>query len=182
MVGFSPIFQSAESWIIAEQLSKTNSRIDVGVTIGARCVATVIASQLPVPDKQMQPVLMRHLKIEEPHISSLYPENFDSALRYTLRLVKRLELKHAAQEQQDEFNKLLNRIYEVAEQSSERASSNARQLLVELFGSLPGPQLQHMDVHGPASLVPCCLMAQLFYHVPTTHTPQWILLRLRMSP
>ena len=29
-------------------------------------MATVIASQLP--DKQMHPILMRHLKIEEPHI------------------------------------------------------------------------------------------------------------------
>jgi hypothetical protein len=30
---FSPIFQSAESWIIAERLSEPNRRIDVGVTI-----------------------------------------------------------------------------------------------------------------------------------------------------
>jgi len=59
-----------------------------------------------------------------------------SIIRWTLRLVKRPELKHAAQELQDEFNRLLNRIYEVAEQSSERASNNARQLLDELFGSL----------------------------------------------
>lgn len=152
VAGFSPIFQSAESWMIAERLSEPNKRIDVGVTIGARCVATVIASQQP--DKQMQPILMRHLKIEEPL------ENFDSALlknlnqfledtalkfidmedfsiiRWTLCLVKRPELKHAAQEVQDEFNKLLNKIYEVAEQSSERASNNAKQLLDELLGSL----------------------------------------------
>jgi hypothetical protein len=158
VAGFSPIFQSAESWTIAERLSEPNNRIDVGVTIGARCVATVIPSQLP--DKQMQPILMRHLKIEEPHIFSLYLENFDNALlknlnqfledtalkfidmedfsiiRWTLRLVKRRELKHAAQEVQDEYNKLLNRICELTEQSSERASSNARQLLDELFGSL----------------------------------------------
>ena len=111
--------------------------LDVGVTIGARCVATVIASQLP--DKQMQPTLMRHLKIEEPHMESLDSallknlnkfledaalkfidmEDF-SVIRRTSCLVKRLELKHAAQELQDEFNKLLNRIYELAEQSSER--------------------------------------------------------------
>jgi hypothetical protein len=153
VAGFSPIFQSAESWMIAQRLSEPNSRIDVGVTIGARCVATVIARQQP--DEQMQPILMRHLKIEEPL------ENFDSALlknlnqfledtalkfidmedfsiiRWTLRLVKRLELKHAAQELQDEFNKLLNKIYELVEQSSERASNNAKQLLDELFeGSL----------------------------------------------
>jgi hypothetical protein len=153
VAGFSPIFQLPESWMIAERLSEPNSRIDVGVTIGARCVATVIASQQP--DKQTQPILMRHLKIEEPL------ENFDSALlrnlnqfledtalkfidmedfsiiRWTLRLVKRLELKHAAQELQDEFNKLLNKIYELVEQSSERASNNAKQLLDELFeGSL----------------------------------------------
>jgi Family of unknown function (DUF6535) len=154
VVGFSPIFQSAESWIIAERLSEPNDRIDVGVTIGARCMATVIASQ--PPNEQMQPILMRHLKIEEPHILGLYLEPFDSALlknlnqfledtalkyidmkdfniiRWTLDLVKRPKLKHAAQELQDEFNMLINKIYVHAEQSSERASSNARVLLKSL--------------------------------------------------
>lgn len=103
---------------------------------------TVIASQLP--DKQMQSILIRHLKTEGPHIFSLYLENVDSTLlknlnqlvedtalqfidmedfgliRWTLCLVKRFKLKHAAQELQDGFNKLLNKIYEHAEQSSER--------------------------------------------------------------
>jgi hypothetical protein len=144
VAGFSPIFQSVESWIIAERLSEPNNRIDVGVRIGAQCMATVIASELP--DK---PILMRHLKIEESQNSSLYLENLDSALlknlnqfledtalkyidmedfsiiRWTLRLVKLPKLKHAAQELQDEFNKLLHRINERAEESSERASSNA---------------------------------------------------------
>ncbi|KAF8490247.1 hypothetical protein F5888DRAFT_1742198 [Russula emetica] len=151
VAGFSPIFQSAESWIIAERLSEPNDRIDVGVTIGAQCMAAVIASQ--PPDEQMQPILMRHLKIEEPHIFSRYLEPFDSALlknlnqfledtalkyidmedfsiiRWTLRLVKRPKLKHAVQELQDKFNVLLDRIYEHATQSTGRASSNARQLL-----------------------------------------------------
>jgi hypothetical protein len=185
VAGFSPIFQSAESWIIAERLSEPNNRIDVGVRIGAQCMATVIASQLP--DKQIQPILMRHLKIEESQNFSLYLdlENFDSALlknlnqfledmalkyidmedfniiRWTLRLVKLPKLKHAAQELQDEFNRLLHRINEHAEESSERGSSNARQLLDELIGSL-----------HPATL-PCRLMAELLCQVPTTHTSQF---------
>jgi len=172
VAGFSPIFQSAESWIIAERLSEPNKRMDVGVTIGARCVATVIASQLP--GKQMQPILMRHLKIEEPHIFSFYLDNFDgvllinlnqfledtalkfidmedfSIIRWTLRLVKRPELQHAAQELQDEFKRLLNRIYELAERSSDGASSNARQLLDEL--SYACAQRPSPSLNGPTVL------------------------------
>jgi len=160
VAGFSPIFQSAESWIIAERLSEPNDRIDEGVTIGARCMATVIASQ--PPDKQMQPILMRHLKIEDHHIFSRYLEPFDSALLknlsmfledtalkfidmenfsiilLTLRLVKRPKVKHAAQELQDEFNMLLDKICEHAKPSSGKASSNARKLL-ELLELLIGP-------------------------------------------
>ena len=163
VAGFSPIFQSAESWIIAERLSEPNDRIDEGVTIGARCMATVIASQ--PPDKQMQPILMRHLKIEDHHIFSRYLEPFDSALLknlnmfledtalkfidmenfgiilLTLRLVKPPKVKHAAQELQDEFNVLLDKICEHAKPSSGRASSNARKLLelLELLELLIGP-------------------------------------------
>ena len=158
VAGFSPIFQSTESWIIAERLSEPNNSIDVGVTIGAQCMATVIASQLP--DKK---ILMRHLKIEDSHDSSHYLEHFDSALLknlnkfledtaikhiedmkdfsiilFTLRLVKPPKVTDAAQELQDEFNKLLDRVREHAKHWSERASSNARQLL-ELLDELIGP-------------------------------------------
>ena len=184
VAGFSPIFQSAESWIIAEQLSKPNNRIDVGVTIGAQCMATVIASQLP--NKQMHPILMRHLKIEEPHIFSLYMEFFDSALLknlirlledtalkfidsriicWTLCLVKRPKLKHADQELQNEFNMLLNKIYEhAAGQSSEKSSSNTKQLLYELIGSVRPPTYAcgqrssssgSLSLNGPTVLPRC---------------------------
>jgi hypothetical protein len=119
VAGFSPILQSAESWRIAEGLSKPKRRIDLAVTIGAQCVAAVIASQ--PPDKQMQPILMQHLNIEDPHIFSRYLEPFDSILLknlnqflkntalkfieredfniilWTLRLIKRHKLEHAAQ-------------------------------------------------------------------------------------
>lgn len=157
--GFSPIFQSTESWNIAERLSEPNNTIDVGVTIGAQCMATVIASTLP--DKK---ILMRHLKIEEPHDSSPYLEPFDNALLknlnqflkdtalkhiedmkdsgiilFTLHLVKLPNFTRVAQELRDEFNKLLNklldRIRRQTKQPSERASHNAQQLL-ELLGEL----------------------------------------------
>ena len=158
VAGFSLIFQSVESWIIAERLSEPNDSIDVGVTIGAQCMATVIASRLS--DKQ---ILMRHLKVEEPQNFSRDLEPFDSALLknliqflegtalkfmedledfsiilFTLRLVKQPELKHASQELQGEFNEQLDRICEHSKQSSERGSRNARDLL-KLLNELIGP-------------------------------------------
>lgn len=170
--GFSPIFQSKESWLIAERLSVPNKRVDQCVTIGARCIAAVIASQ--PPNKQTQPNLMQHLKIKDPQVFNSYLEPFDSALLknlnqflentalkfidledidiivWTIRLVKRLKLRHAAQQLQDEFKTLLDKI---DRQSSGRASINAKQLLYEL-NELIVPQRQvasNSSVHGKRS-------------------------------
>jgi hypothetical protein len=178
--GFSPIFQSAESWLIAERLSVPNERIDPCVTIGAQCIATVIASQ--PPNKQTQPNLMQHLKINEPQIFSSYLEPFDSALLknlnqflentafkfidmedidiiiWTIHLVKRLELRHAAQMLQDEFKTLLAKIYQHEIGSSGRASINAKRLLDELIGprrpvaSNSSAHEQRSSPSGPLSL------------------------------
>lgn len=166
--GFSPIFQSTESWIVAERLSESNDRIDVDVVVGAQCMATIIASRLP--DKQ---ILMRHLKIKGSDDSSLHLEPFDGALLKninqflantalkhiediedfriilsTLSLVKLPELKHVSKELNDEFIMLRGRISEHTTRlgSSEWASSNAKVLqerLNKLFGTIP-PSATHL--------------------------------------
>ena len=170
--GFSPIFQSTESWLIAERLSVPNNRVDQCVTIGAQCIATVIASQ--PPNKHTQPNLMQHLKIKEPQIFNSYLEPFDSALLknlnqflentalefidmedidiivWTIRLVKRLKFRHAAQKLQNEFQTLLDKIYQHERRPLGRTSTNAKRLLDELIGP-NRPVASHSSAHGKRS-------------------------------
>jgi hypothetical protein len=102
----------------------------------------VIASQLP--DKQMQPILMRHLKTEEPHIFGLYLENFDRVLLKNLnqlledtalKLIEMIDTSAGDYAWLNDpnsnmlprscrMNLILGKIYEVAEQSPERAWPN----------------------------------------------------------
>jgi hypothetical protein len=190
VAGFSPILHSAESWLIAEGLSKPKRGIDRGVTIGAQCVATVIASQ---PPEHTQSILMRHLKIKEPYFS-LYLEPFDSVLlknlnRFlqntalefidmkdikiilsTVHLVKQLKFEHAASELQDEFRTLIAKIYQHEMGSSGNVRINVGLLLDELTSLI---------LIGPRRQAPRILCAQgpgdspsgtLFLNAPGTAT------------
>jgi hypothetical protein len=206
--GFSPIFESVESWSIAERLSEPNNRTDVGVTIGARCMATVIASKLP--DKK---ILMRHFKVKEPQDFSRYLEPFDNALLKninkfledtalkfiedvenfkiilsTLRLVKRPKLEHAAEELRGEFEKLRDRICEHSKRPSERASKNAKELL-ELLYELFHPAATNacaetsspsgsLSVNGPTA---AALMTASTSSTPTSKTSMLRPLQLDLS-
>lgn len=158
LTAFAPILHSEESWLIAEGLSQPKRNIDLGLTIGAQCVATVNASQRP--EKHMESILMRHLKIEEPFTTfddSTLLKNLNqflknTALKYinrediniilsTVHIVKQLKLECAALELQDEFKVLIASIHQHEVGSPKNARINARLLLNELT-SLIGPRCQ----------------------------------------
>jgi len=157
---FSPILGSADSWLVAERLSKAR-RIHRDVKIGARCVAAVLATQRP--DIQTLPILARQLNIKEPHVLRDYLEHFDDLLlrnlnhflentalnpEYiglekidiiisTVHLIKRLRIEHAREELRDDFERLRGRIKIWATQlSGTNTRKNAKRLLEEL-SSLP---------------------------------------------
>lgn len=165
--GFSPILKSVESLLMAERLSvTTSSRVPPAVKIVAQCMATVTASQLP-HDKQTLPVLMRHLRINDPDVLNRYLDPVDSLLLEnlnlflkntaqgviddldkqhhieivfsTIRLTKRLKFEHAAQELRDEFERLRIWIRQRATGPSGKARDNAKKLLSELSGLTADP-------------------------------------------
>ena len=165
--GFSPILESVESLLMAERLSATpSSRVPPAVKIVAQCMATVTASQLP-HDKETLPVLMRHLRINDPNVLDRYRDPVDSLLEnlnlflkntaqgviddpdkqhhikivfLTIRLTKRLKFKHAAQELRDEFEKLRTWIRQRATGPSGKARDIAEKLLSELSGLTTDPR------------------------------------------
>ena len=167
LAGLSPLLQSVESFLIAERLSvTTSSRVNPAVQIGAQCVATVIASQ-PPPDERTRPILMRHLKIKEPHELNQCLDNFDSFLLknlnqflkntalgvitdadkqlhidialFTVRMVKRLKFEHASKEPRDEFERLRTQIHQTATGPPGEAKDNAEKLLSELSSLTTDP-------------------------------------------
>jgi hypothetical protein len=161
---FSPILQSADSWLVADRLSK-ECEIHRDVKIGARCVAAVLATQ--PPEIQTLPILVRQLNIKEPHILHDYLEHLDDLLlrnlnhflRYTALdhefiglekidiifstvrlLIKRLRIEHAKEELRDDFERLRHSINLRARTKSLETNirKNANRLLEEL-SSLPKP-------------------------------------------
>jgi Family of unknown function (DUF6535) len=167
VLGFAPILQSVEAWLIAERLSvSSSSRIDPAVKVAAKCLATVIASQ-PPPNEQCRPILMRHLKIKEPSVFNQYLDRFDSLLLKnlndflkdtamkviedadkqhhigivlsTVRLAKRLKFEHATQELRDQFERWRTEIRQYATGPTGKAKDNAEKLLSELSSLTSDP-------------------------------------------
>jgi hypothetical protein len=137
---FSPIFQSLESWHVAERLSVGCRGIHPDVTIGAQCVAAVIATRLPAStDIETQVMLVRQLKIKDRDtlfgylrpIDSLFLKNLNNFLEntalkcleldnidiiiFTIHLIKGLALDRAKPELCDQFSELKGRIESHAE-------------------------------------------------------------------
>jgi hypothetical protein len=133
VAAFSPIFQSFESWHVADRLSVRCRGIHPDVTIGAQCVAAVIATRIPASD-QTQQMLVKQLKIKDRDtlFDSLQPfdslllknlNNFleNTALKcleldnidiiiFTIHLIKGLALDRAKPELCDQFSELQDRI------------------------------------------------------------------------
>jgi hypothetical protein len=182
VLGYAPILQSVESWLIAERLSvSSSSRINPAVKIGAQCLATVIASQ-PPPDEQCRPILMRHLRIKEPDILNQYLDFFDSLLLKnlngflkdtakkviedadkqhhidivlsTVRLAKRLKFEHATHEMRDQFEEWRTAIQQYATGPAGKAKDNAEKLLYELSSLTTGPPRPPAPVPPASGNVP----------------------------
>jgi hypothetical protein len=156
IVSFTPLLQSAESWLIAERLSKASSRVLKDVTIAARCVAAVLTTQLP--NKQTGPIVMRQLNIADPdtldrlatpgdnlllknlnnlleHTALEYieidPEKFPIVISAARLVMKMLRIPMAEEGLRGEYVTLLARIesFATGSSSSENARMNAKKLL-----------------------------------------------------
>ena len=180
VAGFSPILQSVESFLMAEQLSvATTSRVPPAVKIIAQCMATVTASQLPL-DEQTLPILGRHLKIneQETHLikrclgpdDSRLLRNLNHFLKntarrvveeakkqhhiniviLTVRLAKQLKFEHAAQELRDQFERLRTWIQQRATGLPGKTRVNAEKLLLELSSLTTDPPRPSPSAPGNA--------------------------------
>jgi hypothetical protein len=157
----APVFQSVRSWLIAERLSKASSRIHPDVTIAARCMAAVLARQMP--NEQTGPIVMRQLKIADPdtldrlaslgdnlllknlnnlleHTALEYigmdPEKFPIVISAAHLVMKMLRIPMAEEGLRGEYVTLLARIesFATGSSSSENARMNAEELLSALRG------------------------------------------------
>jgi hypothetical protein len=156
IVPLEPLLQSVDSWLIAERLSKASNRIHQDVTIAARCVAAVLATQ--VPNDKTELIVMRQLKIvnrdtlyhyailvHNLRLKSLNnllentalkyiemdPEKFPIIVSAARLVMKKLEILKAQKELRDEYVRLLARISSHLT-GSENASRNAENILFEL--------------------------------------------------
>ncbi len=164
-----PVMLSVDSWLVAQRLSTAiTSRVDRAVKVGARCMATLIASESRPPlNEQSRSILMQHLRIDEPDVFNHYLEPIDSLLlknlnRFlittgfyvinrveaqphielvclTIHLVKRLKFENAAQELRAEFERLRTRIQQSANGPPGKARDNAEELLSELSSLTTDP-------------------------------------------
>jgi Family of unknown function (DUF6535) len=161
IVSFVPLLQSVDSWLIAERLSKPNRRIHQDVTIAARCVAAVLATQMP--NEQTEPIVMQQLKIADrdtlyrlarpgdnlllKNLNNLLentaleyiemdPEKFPIIVSAACLVMKMLRFPKTQQELRGEYVRLLTRIesYASGSSSSENAIMNAKKLLSALPG------------------------------------------------
>jgi hypothetical protein len=181
IVPLEPLLQSVDSWLIAERLSKASNRIHQDVTIAARCVAAVLATQ--VPNDKTELIVMRQLKIvnrdtlyhyailvHSLRLKSLNnllentalkyiemdPEKFPIIVSAARLVMKKLEVPKAQKELRDEYVRLLAGISSHLT-GSENASRNAEKLLsvlprYPLSGVAPGLALDALA--GPSARPP----------------------------
>jgi hypothetical protein len=162
VVPLAPLLQSVESWLIAERLSKASSRIHQDVTIAARCMAAVLARQMP--NEKTEPIVMAQLNIADletlnclarpgdslllKNLNNLLentaleyidmdPEKFPIVISAARLVMKMLRIPMAQEELRDEYARLLARIESraTASSSSENARMNAKKLLSMLSES-----------------------------------------------
>jgi hypothetical protein len=172
--GFASILETKSSWLLAERLSKRKreSRRDPdSVTVGAQCMATVMATLvIRPPDEETRRILMQQLKIDEQTLDR-YLESFDNLLLknlnhfledtalksirsedagsnmnvilWTVCLAKRLQLEQADEVLRKDFEKLRAHIESlVAPAQSRIVRENATKLLEKLSSlTLANPPL-----------------------------------------
>ena len=166
--GFASILETKSSWLLAERLSKRKkeSRRDPdSVTVGAQCMATVMATLVTrPPNEETRRILMRQLKIDEQTLDR-YLESFDSLLLknlnhfledtalksiikdagvninvilWTVCLAKRFQLAQADEVLRKDFEKLRAHIESlVAPAQTRTVRENATKLLEKLSSLTP---------------------------------------------
>jgi len=181
IIPLAPLFQSVTSWLIAERLSKASKIIHQDVTIAARCMAAVLAKQ--IPDQRTEPIVMRQLEIADretlhrlampgnslllKNLNNLLentaleyigmdPEKFPIVISAARLVMKMLRIPMAQEELRDKYVTLLARIESCAtgSSSSENARMNAKELQSVLSKYPVAPAPASDALAGPSARPP----------------------------
>ena len=165
VIPLAMLYRSVTSWLIAERLSKASKAIHQDVTIAARCMAAVLATQ--IPNEQTEPILMRQLELADSDRATLRrlsvlgipgsslllqnlnnllentalkyidmdPENFPIVISAARLVMRVLQIPSAKEQFRNKYVTLLARIESCASGSS--LSENARMNAKELQSVLP---------------------------------------------